>query len=201
MSSNELANVSDLFNLDSVPCGCFPRRWVSVLLVGDDARLLWGAEGLKQPQHLWVFLETLMGSMQPFPIVCMFTNYSGMFTNYSTQNRVYAFGGYFFLSTWNEVCEPWRSLGFSVSSLHYFCKVAKSMSSSAGCSGCWLCCLPCFGCSVSFYWSIVDLQCVNFCCIAKWFSYSCTDVYICVCVCVCSFLYSFPLQFIPGYWI
>ena len=24
-----------------------------------------------------------------------------------------------------------------------------------------------------FYWSIVDLQCVNFCCTAKWFSYTC----------------------------
>ena len=30
-----------------------------------------------------------------------------------------------------------------------------------------------------FYWSIVDLQCcVNFCCIAKWFSYTCTRIYI-----------------------
>ena len=28
-----------------------------------------------------------------------------------------------------------------------------------------------------FYWSIVDLQrCVNFCCTAKWFTYSCTSI-------------------------
>ena len=32
------------------------------------------------------------------------------------------------------------------------------------------------------YWSLVDLHCcVNFCSIAKWFSY----IYTCVCVCVC----------------
>ena len=37
-----------------------------------------------------------------------------------------------------------------------------------------------------FYWGIVDLQCcVNFCCMAKWFTYT----------------YSFPLWFITGYWI
>ena len=47
-----------------------------------------------------------------------------------------------------------------------------------------------------FYWSIVDLQCcVNFCCRAKWFSY--TYIY--------SFSYSFPLWFIIGlflnFWI
>ena len=47
---------------------------------------------------------------------------------------------------------------------------------------------------IFFYWSIVDLQyCVNFCCTAKWFSY--TYIY--------SFLYYwyFPLWFIIGYWI
>ena len=42
------------------------------------------------------------------------------------------------------------------------------------------------------YWHIVDLQCcVNFCSTAKWLNYT----YI------CSFLYSFPLWFITGYWI
>ena len=45
----------------------------------------------------------------------------------------------------------------------------------------------------SFYWSIVDLQhCVNFCCTAKWLSY--TYIHI-------LFLYSFPLRLIPGCWI
>ena len=42
-----------------------------------------------------------------------------------------------------------------------------------------------------FYWSIVDLQCVNFCCTTKWFSY----IYI------YTFSYSFPLSFVTGYWI
>ena len=41
-------------------------------------------------------------------------------------------------------------------------------------------------------WSIVDLQsCVNFCCTAKWLSYTYTYC----------FLYSFLLWLIPGYWI
>ena len=43
-----------------------------------------------------------------------------------------------------------------------------------------------------FYWNIVDLQCANFCCTAKWFSY----MYIYI-----LFSYSFPLWFIAGYWI
>ena len=44
-----------------------------------------------------------------------------------------------------------------------------------------------------FYCSIVDLQhCVNFCCVAKWFSY--TYIHI-------LFKYSFPLRFVIGYWI
>ena len=48
---------------------------------------------------------------------------------------------------------------------------------------------------VSFYSSIADLQChVNYCCTAKWFSY--TYIYISF-----SFLYSFPLWLITGYWI
>ena len=43
-----------------------------------------------------------------------------------------------------------------------------------------------------FYWSMVDLQCcINFCCTVKWQLY----IYI------HSFLYSFPLWFITGYWI
>ena len=39
--------------------------------------------------------------------------------------------------------------------------------------------------------AIVDLQCVQFCCVAKWFSYTC----------ICSFSYSFPLGFVSGHWI
>ena len=43
-----------------------------------------------------------------------------------------------------------------------------------------------------FYWSRVDSQyCVNFCCTAKWLSYTHIP----------SFSYSFPLWFIIGYWI
>ena len=38
-----------------------------------------------------------------------------------------------------------------------------------------------------------DLQCVNFCCTAKWFGY--TNIY------THSFSYSFPLRFIKGCWI
>lgn len=68
-SSNELDNVPDLFNLNSIPCRCFPAGWVSVFLEGDDTGCLWDAEGLRRLQHLWVSLETLMGSMQPFLIV------------------------------------------------------------------------------------------------------------------------------------
>ena len=59
----------------------------------------------------------------------------------------------------------------------------------------------------SFYWRIVDLQCVSFWCTAKWFIY----IYICVCVYIYiqihthtyifSFLDSFPLWFITRYWI
>ena len=42
------------------------------------------------------------------------------------------------------------------------------------------------------YWSIVDLPCcINFCCTAKWFSF--TYIH--------SFSYSFPLWSITGYWI
>ena len=44
-----------------------------------------------------------------------------------------------------------------------------------------------------FYSNIADLQCVNFCCSAKWFSYTY--------VCIHSFSYSFPLWFIIGYWL
>ena len=44
-----------------------------------------------------------------------------------------------------------------------------------------------------FYSNIADLQCVNFCCTAKWFSYTY--------VCIHSFSYSFPLWFIIGYWL
>ena len=60
-----------------------------------------------------------------------------------------------------------------------------------------------------FYWSIVDLQfmmfflkhlylwCfVNFCCTAKWFSYTYIYIYIYIFL----FIY-FSLQFITGYWI
>ena len=44
-----------------------------------------------------------------------------------------------------------------------------------------------------FYWSLVDLQCcINFCCTAKWFSY--THIHI-------LFYVFFPLWFISGYWI
>ena len=53
-------------------------------------------------------------------------------------------------------------------------------------------CLLCL-CSFFFFnWCIVDLQCyVNFCCTAKWFSYTYTYF----------FKYFFPLWFITGYWI
>ena len=45
---------------------------------------------------------------------------------------------------------------------------------------------------VLFYWSRVDLQCcVNYCCTAKWLSYTHTH----------SSSYSFPLWFIIGYWV
>ena len=48
-----------------------------------------------------------------------------------------------------------------------------------------------------FHWSIVDLQCcVNFCCIAKWRSY--TYTYIHTHKYIYSFSYSFPLWFITG---
>ena len=40
-----------------------------------------------------------------------------------------------------------------------------------------------------FYWSIVYLQCVNFCCTAKWVIH------------IYAFSYSFPLWFLTGYWI
>ena len=47
--------------------------------------------------------------------------------------------------------------------------------------------------SLFFYWRIVDLHCcANFCCSAKWLSY--THIYI-------LFSYSFPLWSIPGIWI
>ena len=47
-----------------------------------------------------------------------------------------------------------------------------------------------------FYWSTVDLQCcVNFCCIAKWLSYTYIHIYI------YSFSYSFPFWFFTGYWM
>ena len=45
---------------------------------------------------------------------------------------------------------------------------------------------------------MVDLQCcVNFCCIAKWFSYSHTHTH----THIYSFSHSFPLWFITEYWI
>ena len=45
---------------------------------------------------------------------------------------------------------------------------------------------------LKFYWPIVDLEhCVNFCCTVQGLSY--THIY--------SFSCSFPLWFIPGYWI
>ena len=48
-------------------------------------------------------------------------------------------------------------------------------------------------CLISLYWSMVDSQCcVNWCCSAKWFSYTC--IFFCL---ICSF----PLWFIMGYWI
>ena len=47
----------------------------------------------------------------------------------------------------------------------------------------------------NFNFHIVDLQCcINFCCTARWFSY--THTHICR-----FFLYSFPLWFITGCWI
>mgnify|MGYP007134215771 CR=1 FL=1 len=45
---------------------------------------------------------------------------------------------------------------------------------------------------LKFYWSIIDLQCVNYCCTAKWFSYTDTWIY--------SFSSSLPFQFITKYW-
>ena len=45
----------------------------------------------------------------------------------------------------------------------------------------------------TFYWNTVDLQfCANLCCTAKWLSL--THIYILL-------KYSFPLWFIPEYWI
>ena len=56
----------------------------------------------------------------------------------------------------------------------------------------WCCC---------FYWSRVDLQyCINFWYIATWFCYIHMYIYF-LCIYIQSFLYSFPLWFIMGYWI
>ena len=52
--------------------------------------------------------------------------------------------------------------------------------------------LPCIFIYFIFHWSLVELQCfVNYCCAAKWLSYSHIH----------SFSYSPPLWFIIGYWI
>ena len=47
---------------------------------------------------------------------------------------------------------------------------------------------------LKLFWSIIDLQCCdNFCCMKKWFSYTCT--------CIHSLSDSFPQQIITEYWV
>ena len=70
---------------------------------------------------------------------------------------------------WGVGCRSWRLWqDFSISEI------------SPGEVRFWMKRCPFGGCQSffkkNFYWSIIDLQCVNFCCLAKWLSY--TDIYI-----------------------